>query len=135
MRVMTGHTRAVRSVWLGPDGRRALSGGDHRERVRRLWDTETGECLRTFDGCSSSGARLTGDGRFAVCDGREGIEVWNVGTGRCFPLPEAKGDGPPAAVPTPDGRYVVAGDSAGRVRVWEIDWEQTVSDPSRVTRG
>ncbi|KES04102.1 hypothetical protein BU52_27020 [Streptomyces toyocaensis] len=135
LRVMTGHTRAVRSVWLSPDGRHALSGGDHRERVRRLWDTTTGECLRTFAGYSSFGVRLTGDGRFVVCDGREGIEVWSVGTGRCFPLPESKGDGPPAAVPTPDGRYVVSGDAAGRVRVWEIDWDRTVSGPSRVTHG
>lgn len=132
---MTGHTRAVRSVWLSPDGRRALSGGGHRERVRRLWDTTTGECLRTFAGYSSFEARLTGDGRFAVCDGREGIEVWSFGTGRCSPLPGSKEDGPPAAVPTPDGRYVVSGDAAGRVRVWEIDWEQTVGDPSRVTHG
>ncbi|MFI8087295.1 protein kinase [Streptomyces sp. NPDC086080] len=123
LRVMTGHTRAVMSVWLSPDGRYALSGGDHHERARRLWDTRTGECLQTFDGYSSSGARLTADGRFAVCDGSGGIEVWNVGTGRCSPLPDAKGDGLLAAVPTPDGRHVVCGDSAGVVRVWEIDWE------------
>ncbi|MFE2281350.1 WD40 repeat domain-containing serine/threonine protein kinase [Streptomyces sp. NPDC059454] len=123
LRVMTGHTRAVRSVWLSPDGRHALSGGDHRERARRLWDTTTGACLGVFDGYSSSGARLTADGRFAVCDNRGGIEVWNVRTGRSSPLPDTKGDSPLAAVPVPDGRYVVCGDSAGTVRVWEIDWE------------
>ncbi|MFI2505786.1 protein kinase [Streptomyces sp. NPDC018972] len=133
LRVMTGHTRAVTSVWLSPDGRHALSGGDHRERARRLWDTTTGDCLKTFDGYSSSGARLTADGRFAVCDSRGEIEVWNVRTGRCSPLPDAKGDGPLVAVPTPDGRHVVCGDSAGTVRVWEIDWE-LAADPSRVTR-
>ncbi|MEU2897603.1 hypothetical protein ACWC4E_29345 [Streptomyces sp. NPDC001273] len=81
------------------------------------------ECLLILDGYSSAGARLTADGRFAVCDGSGGIEVWNAGTGRCSPLPDAKGDGLLAAVPTPDGRHVVCGDSAGVVRVWEIDWE------------
>ncbi|MEV7786045.1 hypothetical protein AB0O72_11665 [Streptomyces sp. NPDC088106] len=39
-----------------------------------------------------------------------------------------------AAVPAPDGRHVVCGDSAGAVRVWEIDWEPAV-DGTRGGRG
>ncbi|MGW3953139.1 WD40 repeat domain-containing protein [Streptomyces sp. NPDC004752] len=126
LRTMTGHARAVRSVWLSPDGRHALSGGDHEERTVRLWDTTTGACLGTFATYTSSGARLTADGAFVMCDKSGGIEIWDARTGQGALRLDAKGQGIAAFTPTPDGRHVISGDFDGTVRVWELDWELSV---------
>lgn len=132
LRTLTGHTRAVMSVWLSPDGRHVLSGGDHRERAVRLWDTATGSCLQVFESYTSLGARLTADGRFAVCDKSGAVELWDVTTGRsALHLDQKGGQGLSGVVPTPDGRYVLAGDFDGTVRVWELDWELALDDDPR----
>ena len=43
-----GHTRDVNSVCLSADGRYALSGSE--DKTLRLWEVESGKCLRTFEG-------------------------------------------------------------------------------------
>ncbi|KAG5179619.1 WD40-repeat-containing domain protein [Tribonema minus] len=45
-RTYSGHSAAVRDVKFSNDGRRFLSAG--YDRFVRLWDTETGQCVRTF---------------------------------------------------------------------------------------
>src|SRR5262249_9198355 len=49
LRRFTGHTDAVPSVALSPDGRLALSAG-RSESSPRLWEVETGKELRRFHG-------------------------------------------------------------------------------------
>ncbi len=59
-----GHSSAVDSVSLSADGRYALSeSGDIK-----LWEVETGKCLRTFEGHSSwvTSVSLSADGRYAL---------------------------------------------------------------------
>jgi WD40 repeat protein len=46
MRVYDGHTAAVRDLAFSNDGSRFLSASF--DRYVRLWDTATGECLKTF---------------------------------------------------------------------------------------
>lgn len=41
-----GHSKAVRDITFSNDGRRFLSAG--YDRQMKLWDTETGQCLRAF---------------------------------------------------------------------------------------
>lgn len=41
-----GHTKAVRDVTFSNDGRQFISAG--YDRQMKLWDTETGQCLRAF---------------------------------------------------------------------------------------
>ena len=50
--VLEGHSDSVLSVAWSPDGRRALSGAD--DNTVRLWDVETGGCLRVLEGHSAS---------------------------------------------------------------------------------
>ena len=46
IRSLEGHTNIVQSVCFSPDATKAISGGwDH---TVKLWDVETGKCLRTF---------------------------------------------------------------------------------------
>ena len=60
---LDGHGGWVRSVCFSPDGRRLASGSF--DRTVRLWDVETGACVRTLEG--------HGDVVYSVCfspDGR-----------------------------------------------------------------
>lgn len=46
LRTFMGHSKAVRDVQFSNDGRRFLSAG--YDRQMKLWDTETGQCLKAF---------------------------------------------------------------------------------------
>ena len=55
----------MNSVCFSPDGRRLASGCD--DRTARLWDVETGACVKTLEG--------HGDGVTSVCFSPDGKQV------------------------------------------------------------
>ncbi|CAM5515687.1 hypothetical protein GCM10010329_65300 [Streptomyces spiroverticillatus] len=115
----------VTALTLSPDGRHALSSGQASWALR-LWDTTTGECVREFEegGGWATQARFTTDGRFAFAAHTSEVTVWDVGTGKLLRSLKLPGKGHPSCLAlSRDGRFVVAGDSAGAVRRWELDWE------------
>jgi WD40 repeat protein len=61
-----GHSDAVQSVALSPDGRFALSGSD--DRTLKLWDVGTGKELRSLRGHGShvKSVAFSPNGRFAL---------------------------------------------------------------------
>jgi WD40 repeat protein/serine/threonine protein kinase len=90
----TRHNAMVRAVAFLPDGRRALTSNhcgwkDGREvpadsYALRLWNVETGEELRQFEGHTNGvqGLALSADGRRAASAGGDrSVHVWDVDTG------------------------------------------------------
>jgi WD40 repeat protein len=74
-----GHTDTIRSIEWSTDQGRALS-GSHDHTVR-LWDLETGRCLRVFEGHTAGvvSAAYSADQRRAIsCDWVGDIRVWNL---------------------------------------------------------
>ena len=91
-----GHTSEVLAVALLPDGKRALScagtlartirGFDYHHALK-LWDIETGQCLRTFEGHSDSveAMALLPDGRRALSGSADKtLKLWDLETGQCL---------------------------------------------------
>lgn len=108
-------------IRLTRDGHRALSSFDGKVR---LWDLDTGRCLREIDGLRGP-VDLGPDGRQAVGVGSDGlVRLYDLADGRClqtFTPAYRSGDTAvrrPLLLPGPG--LVVAGTSDGTVLGWDV---------------
>ena len=140
-RVYEGHRREIRSIALTADGRHvvsasvsaqapaslSLAGGrlaQPADRSLRIWDVESGECLRTVDldslqdGSPIERLALLPDGRFGVvaCQDRT-ARLWDLSTDRLLEL--GAGLQPGVAAVSATGRRLLV--AAGRtVRLLDV---------------
>jgi len=111
LRTLEGHKGPVECVSVIPDGRLAVSGS--QDTKLRLWDLETGACLRTFGrgGCVSC-VSTTPDGRHAVSGSYDKtLRLWDLETGACLRTLEGTNSVDSVSV-TPDGRRAVCGSTS-----------------------
>ena len=80
-----GHTKAVTSVAISPDGRLAISGCSCKEA--KLWDVTTGECLHTFEHFNQliTNVKFSPDGFKMVIETLDKIYVYNLDFDLEFP--------------------------------------------------
>ena len=109
----------------------------------RLWEVETGLCLRTFEGHTDIiySVCLSGDGRYALSGSSDKVHAlfafWDVESGRClrtFETPAESWQDSPACL-TPDGRYALSGDSGGKLTLWDVGtarWLRTLGMDNRL---
>ncbi|WP_175411750.1 protein kinase [Streptomyces sp. TRM64462] len=108
-------------IRLTRDGRRALTAFDG---MVRLWDLDTGRCLRELDGMRGP-VDLGADGRQAVGVGSDGlVRLWDLTDGRClqtFTPDYRSGDTAVRGLRLlPEPGLVVAGTSDGTVLGWDV---------------
>ena len=130
LRTLTVHT-AVEALAMTGDGRRALSGSV--DKTLRLWDLETGECLHTLTGHTSSiknVAVMDSDRRALSGDLDGAIKLWDLETRTClrtFGYTSAInaiaviGDGP---------RVLLSGSGDRVLNLWDIEtghWSHTLT--------
>ena len=105
-----------------PDGKTIASGSwDHKVR---LWETNTGQLLKTLDGHSNEVLSLawSPDGRTLVSSSRDGIRFWNAMTGE--PLGSKISPGAESVAWRPDGK-VLASCGHNGIRFWTATSGQT----------
>ncbi len=79
---LTGHTGPLHGVSVSADGKRLLTCSS--DKTLRLWDADTGKCLRVFEGHAGCifGAALSPDGkRVLSCSGDNTVRLWDADTG------------------------------------------------------
>jgi WD40 repeat protein len=103
------------------DGRHVVSGGDDKLRV---WDLETGACLRTLNGHTEivRSVSVTHDGRRAVSGSEDNtLRVWDLESGACLHILESHSSSVLCVSVTPDGRRAVSGSDDKTLRVWDLE--------------
>ncbi len=131
-RTMSGHKTSIISVAFGPDGRRALSGGGLGSigAVRlegyplKLWNLETGKCLRTMRGHDGRvfSVAFSPDGRRGLSRSYDGtLKLWALETGKCLRTMRGHARAVVAVSFSPDGRRCASGSWDGTFRLWNLE--------------
>jgi WD40 repeat protein/DNA-binding SARP family transcriptional activator len=122
IRQFLGHTDCVDIVAFSPDGSQILTSGC--DGITKLWDTISGAELRRFDGAA---AVYSADGKAVLTTLGNSIRLWDVASGqeiKEFTTPEDTEVYYPAL--SPDGKYLLGGDSAGVAHLWDLQTDQEV---------
>ena len=92
-----------------------------------LWDPETDEVIRRFEGHGGSvtGLDFSPDGRMLVtASDDQTARIWDVATGEQIALLAGHQSYVVSAEFSPDGRFVVTAAHDGIVRIWDIDGKE-----------
>ena len=110
------------AVSLSADGSLALSGS--WDQTMRLWETASGQCLRTFEGYSLgrsaglSSVCLSADGRWAISgSGNQIMRLWETASGRCLRAFQGHPSTRSVCL-SADGRWALSVSRIG-MRLWE----------------
>jgi WD40 repeat protein len=119
-RVLTGHTREVRTFAVAPDGS-WLASADYDGKVR-IWDPATGTThgtlARYIGGVSALG--VAADGSWLAFAGDDGkVRIWDPATGTTRHTLTGHVGGVSALVVAPDGSWLASADNCGVVRIWD----------------
>jgi WD40 repeat protein len=139
IRILEGHKKGVRHVSITPDWRLIVSAG--WEGTIRVWDLQTGVCLRIIQTpiymrpmgkgpdfpqeVSVANVCVTADGRRAVAGSSEhAMRVWDLETGICLRMVKETLSVFDSLCLTPDGQLAVSGGldpTDKRLRVWRLE--------------
>jgi WD40 repeat protein len=120
LRVLKGHTDSVYAVALSADRRVILPGS--KDKSIRIWDVESGECIRILSGHAGSVREIIcgSKGRIYSASDDKSIRVWDMITGECTATLMAHRDAVFSIALSPDGRRLVSDSRDGTMRVWDV---------------
>jgi WD40 repeat protein len=105
------------------------------DKTLKLWETETGQCVRTFEGnvdevrsvCLSADCRYALSGAGAEYQGKDfALRLWDVTTGRCVRTFEGHTSTVRSVCLTADWRWALSGSWDWTLKLWDVDTGQCV---------
>ena len=119
IRILKRHSDMVTTVAISPDDRFVISGS--KDTTIRIWDTESGRCLKVLRGHFDYVWRITisPDGKFIVSGSYdETVKVWDMTTGNCLKTLQGHSNHVLGVAISLDGEFIVSGSVDKTVRVW-----------------
>ncbi len=117
---LTGHSEGVRGTAFSPDRSLLVTASD--DHTARVWDTDTGYCLRTLTGHSAvNWVAVSPDGHLlATAGGGDGtVQLWDMDTGYCLRTLTGHDGWVSGVAFSPDGRLLASGGRDETVRLWD----------------
>ncbi|KIK81514.1 hypothetical protein PAXRUDRAFT_753939 [Paxillus rubicundulus Ve08.2h10] len=137
LRVLKGHTKALRGVVFFPGGRRLVSGSWDQKLI--IWDLISGEVERELTGHTDwiNSVAMTPDGSVIGSGSEDGtLRLWDGTTGNTVGEPiivRSLGyKGVWGVSFSPDGQRVAA-TCGGTVRVWDVQTRTLITGPLRIS--
>ena len=119
LHTLSGHDGTIGHIGWSPDGR--LLATPSMDGTVRIWDTDSGACLRTIpsQGGSVFAAAFDPDGRILATGGSGGTSLWGVDSGKLRNqfISSSSCD---AVAFSPRGRIVASADDPCVVTLWEL---------------
>ncbi len=120
-RVFSGHAAGVNSVAFSPDRRLLASGSD--DKAIKLWDLESGACLRTLSGHGAAVDSLafSPNGKLLASGSDDkAIGLWEVVSGKRLGTLAGHTYSVTSLAFSPDGRLLASGSWDSTVRLWDV---------------
>ncbi|MCT7966161.1 trypsin-like peptidase domain-containing protein [Laspinema sp. D1] len=120
---LSGHNSEVNSLAISPN-KQILVSGDQQGQVM-IWNLRTGQIANTLTRSRPNQSNpitsvaITANGQTLITGSNQGIELWDINTGRLvLTLPES-GEANAIAI-SPDSRTLVSGHLDNTVKVWNL---------------
>ena len=139
LQTLNGHKYHVCSVAYSPDGTRIVSGAcknipgkyiwsdDKYVGEIKIWDANTGECLKTLEGHSKTveSVAYSPDGRRIVSGSDDKtIKIWDANTGECLKTLEGHLGFVCSVAYSPDGTKIICGSGDNTIKIWDANTGQ-----------
>jgi len=115
-------------IWnyaFSPDGKRALTCMiDSSDKTVWMWDVETGQCLRIFEGHTNNITCLSwsNNQRHALSGSDDNtVRLWDIETGCCLRVFEGHIDGINTTALSSDQKRALSGSCDTTIRLWDIE--------------
>ncbi len=128
LRTFSGHSAAVSSIAISPDGNTVMSGDISGELI--LWDFETAQPVRRFAGHTSVIVSIvfhpTQPTALSGSSPDGSVILWDVLTGKRQRIFEGAQGGVYSVGLSPNGQYLFASDESGKITIWDYASSQIV---------
>ena len=119
-----GKKEELKTVVFSPENRFVSTLSDNKVR---LWDMQSFKMAHTLPiGPKDNIFCLSGDGRYVI-GGNDTLKIWELKTRKEIKTPIGFESKITAAAISPDGRYLVCGDSKGFMKLWNFSDENMAS--------
>jgi WD40 repeat protein len=120
--ILEGHEGGISAVRASGDGRLVVSAS--MDGDLRIWDTESGQCIRVLTGHGAEAAcmSLSADGTRIILGGADGtLRIWDAETGECLRVLNAHEGWVTCMSLSADGARIISGGADGILRIWDTE--------------
>jgi WD40 repeat protein/predicted transcriptional regulator len=137
IKLLQGHTHVL-SVCYSPTspyppyqgGQGGILASGSYDQTVKLWDTNTGECLKTLQGLGGAvwSVAFSPDGQILATGSDRIVKLWDVTTGQCVKTLLGHSDMVFSVSFSPDGTMLASGSEDQTARLWDIETGQCLHD-------